>query len=389
MRKLLTSPAQMSLSEAEDQTYQNALTQATEISLNLMAVKVENRPEDFNGWCHELIDICTNRINFELLEQHQLPTVKKLQEILTLGVSISQIKMLRITPWPVMMGFIEQNAERVSLNEKLALIEYLAPFREQNLAQMIEEDQLAFAGKHTANLDPAIYKFDVESFASTKSAKAFHQLLSLNPELLDQALAHIPLEGEVTEENYQNFVIDYLKAHVVLDDAKPTLAPATRLLAMRRPDIFMPLVNSKIDALCQGFGIPKLKNNDFSTYWKDIVLNLQVMPWYRTSRPESEQEQVLWSIRALLPTLFFYFDESAAENSNYLKLLNKPKRAAKSNGAPRIRRGKESAEILVDRALADDEIPQHIKEKRDSIIAEVEKGRTVAETISLMRMIFG
>ena len=54
-----------------------------------------------------------------------------------------------------------------------------------------------------------------------------------------------------------------------------------------------------------------------------------------------------------------------------------------------MRRGKESAEILVDRALASDDIPEHIKAKRDSIVSEVEKGRSVEETISLMRAIFG
>ncbi|MBU2967869.1 hypothetical protein KO527_00635 [Pseudoalteromonas sp. C2R02] len=388
MRKLLTLPAQMSLSDAENLTYENALKQATEISLNLMAVKVENHPEDFSGWCHELIDICTNRINFELLEQHQLPFVKKLNDLLVLGVSVSQLKMLKITPWPIMASFIEKNAKLQALDEKLALLSYLKITKQQTLSEMIQEDRLAFAGKHTASHDPSIYKFDVEWFGSTKSAKNFHQLLQNNPELLDKALANIPTEGDVSEQDYQNFVIDYLAAHYVLDDVKPTLAPATRLLAMHRPDIFLPLTNSKLDSLCAAFEVPKLNNKDFDRYYKDIIQAMHVMPWYRAKCPETELEQQLWSVRALLPTLFYYVDENTASNSNYLKLLNKPKRATKT-GTTRTKRGKESAEILVDRALEADDIPEHIKSKRDSIIAEVVKGRTVAETISLMRMIFG
>ncbi|WP_042153445.1 MULTISPECIES: hypothetical protein [unclassified Pseudoalteromonas] len=388
MRKLLTLPTQMSLSDAENLTYENALKQATEISLNLMAVKVENHPEDFSGWCHELIDICTNRINFELLEQHQLPFVKKLNDLLVLGVSVSQLKMLKITPWPIMASFIEKNAKLQALDEKLALLSYLKITKQQTLSEMIQEDRLAFAGKHTASHDPSIYKFDVEWFGSTKSAKSFHQLLQNNPELLDKALANIPTEGDVSEQDYQNFVIDYLAAHNVLDDVKPTLAPATRLLAMHRPDVFLPLTNSKLDSLCAAFEVPKLNNKDFDRYYKDIIQAMHVMPWYRAKCPETELEQQLWSVRALLPTLFYYVDENTASNSNYLKLLNKPKRATKT-GTTRTKRGKESAEILVDRALEADDIPEHIKSKRDSIIAEVVKGRTVAETISLMRMIFG
>jgi hypothetical protein len=388
MRKLLTLPAQMSLSDAENITYENALKQATEISLNLMAVKVENHPEDFSGWCHELIDICTNRINFELLEQHQLPFVKKLNDLLVLGVSVSQLKMLKITPWPIMASFIEKNAKLQALDEKLALLSYLKITKQQTLSEMIQEDRLAFAGKHTASHDPSIYKFDVEWFGSTKSAKNFHQLLQNNPELLDKALANIPTEGDVSEQDYQNFVIDYLAAHNVLDDVKPTLAPATRLLAMHRPDVFLPLTNSKLDSLCAAFEVPKLNNKDFDRYYKDIIQAMHVMPWYRAKCPETELEQQLWSVRALLPTLFYYVDENTASNSNYLKLLNKPKRVTKT-GTTRTKRGKESAEILVDRALEADDIAEHIKSKRDSIIAEVVKGRTVAETISLMRMIFG
>lgn len=388
MRKLLTLPAQMSLSDAENITYENALKQATEISLNLMAVKVEDHPEDFSGWCYELIDICTNRINFELLEQHQLPFVKKLNDLLVLGVSISQLKMLKVTPWPIMASFIEKNAKKQALDEKLALLSYLKITKQQSLSEMIQEDRLAFSGKHTASHDPSIYKFDVEWFSSTKSAKNFHQLLQNNPELLDKALANIPAEGDVTEQDYQNFVIDYIAAHDVLDDVKPTLAPATRLLAMHRPDVFLPLTNSKLDSLCAAFEVPKLNNKDFDRYYKDIIQAMHVMPWYRSKCPESELEQQLWSVRALLPTLFYYVDDKTASNSNYLKLLNKPKRATKT-GTKRTKRGKESAEILVDRALEADDIPEHIKSKRDSIIAEVVKGRTVAETISLMRMIFG
>jgi len=388
MRKLLTLPAQMSLSDAENITYENALKQATEISLNLMAVKVETYPEDFSSWCHELIDICANRINFELLEQHQLPFLKKLNDLLVLGVSVSQLKMLKITPWPIMSSFIEKNAKLLALDEQLALLSYLKITKQQTLSEMIQEDRLAFAGKHTASHDPSIYKFDVEWFSSTKSAKNFHQLLQNNPELLDKALANIPSEGEVTEQDYQSFVTDYLAAHDVLDDVKPTLAPATRLLAMHRPDVFLPITNSKLDSLCAAFEVPKLNNKDYARYFKDIIQPMHLMPWYRSKCPETELEQQLWSVRALLPTFFYYANEKTANSSNYLKLLNKPKRTTKT-GATRTKRGKESAEILVDRALAADDIPEHIKTKRDSIIAEVVKGRTVAETISLMRMIFG
>ena len=73
-------------------------------------------------------------------------------------------------------------------------------------------DLLAFSGKHMASLDPSTYNFDVEWFASTKSAKGFHQMLADLPGAFDDAISNIPLEGDVALGNYQQFVIAYLSA---------------------------------------------------------------------------------------------------------------------------------------------------------------------------------
>ncbi|MCF6437520.1 MULTISPECIES: hypothetical protein [Pseudoalteromonas] len=388
MKKLLISPSKMALGEQESQIYQNILKQATEISLNLMAVKVDNHPEDFLLWCYELLDIAKNRINFDLLDDHQLPIVKKLQDLLSNAISFLQLKTLRITPWPVLVSFIEQHKALLALDEQMKLIRYLADKRSTPLKEMIVEDRLAFSGKHTTSLDTSVYNFDVEWFSSTKTAKGFHQLLADLPGAFDEALAHIPHEGEVSEQDYQRFVVAYFMAFNDSDE-KPTLAPATRLLAMRRPDVFTPVTSSKLDPLCSALGITKLSNRDFERYWQDIVLSIHAMPWFTMPSAANEFEHELAAIKALLPCWFYYTDKETAENSNYLKLLNKPVRASSTSGKKATRRGKESAEVLVDRALSDESIPEHIRAKRDSIVAEVEKGRSVDETISLMRTIFG
>ncbi|MCK8108165.1 hypothetical protein MTF64_14865 [Pseudoalteromonas sp. 2CM41L] len=387
MKKLLISPSKMALGEQESQIYQNILKQASELSLNLMAVKVENHPEDFLGWCYELLSASKDRINYDLLEPQQLPVLKKLHDQLTSAISFLQLKTIRVAPWPVISMFVEQHKELIALDEQLRLTTYLHSIREQALKDMIPEDLLAFSGKHTATLDPSTYNFDVEWFASTKSAKGFHQMLADLPGAFDDALANIPLEGDVSEADYQQFVVAYLLAFNGSDE-KPTLAPATRLLAMRRPDVFTPISNSRLDALCAALGITKLNNRDFERYWQDIVQSIHAMSWFKMANGSNELEEQLVSIKALLPCFFYYADASTADNSNYIKLLNKPKRSTTSAGKAQ-RRGKESAEILVDRALAADDIPEHIRSKRDSIISEVQKGRGVNETISLMRTIFG
>jgi hypothetical protein len=390
MKKLLTSPSKMALPEIESGIYQNILKQATDISLNLMAVKVTNHPEDFLGWCFELLDVAKRRINFDLLDAAQLPTVKKLQDLLTSAISYLQLKSLRVAPWPILIAFIEGNKEALALDEQLRLLAHLDTLRDGKLAEMIVEDRLAFAGKHNPSHDPSTYSFDCEWFASTRTAKGLQQILADVPHSLDTALAHIPLQGDVTQAHYQAFVIDYLQAFNGIDDT-PTLAPATRLLAMRRPDVFTPFNASKSDTLCLALGVARLNNRDFARYWDDVVLSVHALPWFKQCLPSNEFETLLTRYKALLPCWFYYVDEDTPTQSNYYKAINKPTRSttSKSSATRQVKRGKDSATVLVDRALENPDLPAYLKTKRDSIIAEVEKGRSVDETIKLLRAIFG
>ena len=109
MRKLISSPVKMPLSDSENQIYQKVLNLLPDVMLNLMAVKVEKYPDDFSGWCFELCRLCREEVNVDLLETIQLPKLKKLQGILESGVSLAQLKMLRIAPWPIVSHFIFKN----------------------------------------------------------------------------------------------------------------------------------------------------------------------------------------------------------------------------------------------------------------------------------------
>lgn len=395
MKKLLSSPAKMALSDVENAHYQKSLTYIAELSLNLMAVKVTNHPEDFLGWCIELLGICKQGINRDLLEDEQFKPLDKLITVLELGISTSQLKMARIAPWPIYLSFIEQQANLHALEERLALLDYVADLEQSALAEMTELDRLAFVGKHTNKHNCSIYNFDIEWFASTKAAKIFHTLLEEQPSSFDHALSFIPLNGDVTPSQYQQFVNaykaifnKYTKAKV--SGEKAPLAPATRLLAMRRPDQFVAVTNAKIDTLCQGLGIVKFNSFDFESYWQDLIGTLRTFAWWHQSEPEELRERKLWKSRAILVDLFLYADEDFAFSSNYLRLRDKTLNSSTASyKSSRIARVKLTTEELVELALSENEIPDYIKNKRDSIISEVKKGKKVEHVISLMRAIFG
>lgn len=389
MRKLLTSPAQMSLGQTEHVIYENVLKYVADLALNLMAIKVENRPEDFLSWCKEMHHLCKHKINMDLLEPAQLRPLKKLQETLESGVSVCQLKMLRIAPWPIFVNYIAENSKLQALEERLSLLDYVAELQSKSLAEMIEEDRLTIAGKHGAMHDVSIYTFDVEWFGATKGAKTFIRLLESNPEKFDEALNFIPPTGDVTYEDYQAFVSSYKAIFSELtDNEKAPLMPATRILAMRRPDLFVSLTNNKLSDICQGLNITKFNNQDFESYWQELILAIHSCTWHNQTAPIDELELRLWNVRAILTDLFFFADESLAKGSNYLRMRDKPQKV-KIGVSRTIKRSKESAESIVDKALAADEIPEYLLEMRSSLINSVKDGKPVEKAISLMRSIFG
>lgn len=414
MRKLLSLPVKMSLSTAENQVYQNALKYIPSLALNLMAIKVDNRPDDFLGWCGELIRLCREDLNMDYLEDEQLVPLKKLQGVLETGYTISQFKMARIAPWPIYADFIQQQSTVHALDERLRLLNHIESIRETALADLPIEDRLTFVGKHTSQHDYSLYNFDVEWFASTKGAKVFHLLIEQSPEKFDVALAHIPLTGDVAYDHYQNFVKDFKRIFNDYMPEKgqnntPPLAAATRLLAMRRPDQFIALNNNKIDILCQGLSIAKMKNTDFSSYWHDMIGTLRTFAWWHQSQPSLVDEPItggadetiseivndnveltLWKNRAVLIDLFLFADADLALNSNYVRMRDKAhkKVTSTSKAAPK-KRTKESAEMLVDKALMADDLPEYLQGKRDSIVNQVKDGKSVEQAIGLIRAIFG
>ena len=396
MIKFITSPQDMRLSDVETAQYDQIVDYVTEISLNLMAVKVTNRPADFLGWCNELYNYVRYGINMDLLDEKHEKPLQKLLLLLEKSITCRQVKTSRITPWPFLKNFLLDQADRQALAERLRLLNYISSLRISTFADMSDLERLAFAGKHLSAHEPAKFDFDVELFGSTRGAKGLHELLQHTPSLLDDALSAIPLEGEVSEADYKEFVKRYTAAFATLDKAKAGLFAATRLLAMRRPDVFMVLTASKVDALCQGLGLVKLKPTDFSRYWVDIIEALHRQPWFKSAQPEDATELELWNNRVVLFDLFFFVDKDFADKSNYLKLKNKPVVVrtstggrTRATGVVRKKRTKESATEVVDRLLAEPDLPAYLQSKRASMIAEVEKGKSATEVVQLLRAIFG
>ncbi|OTP75921.1 phospholipase D family protein [Caballeronia sordidicola] len=140
-------------------------------------------------------------------------------------------------------------------------------------------------------------------FGSMKGAGTFAGLINSGDEAYSLALDEIPLEGEVSKTHYDAYIEQYLKAY---KDGGHGLATATRLLAMKRPDVFLCVDAQNKRKLAEDVGIVKSGQLDYERYWEEIVDRLMQSPWWQSLEPSDRLEREAWRARAAMLDAIFY-----------------------------------------------------------------------------------
>ena len=136
-----------------------------------------------------------------------------------------------------------------------------------------------------------------------KCAGTFAGLINDGHEAFSLALDQIPAEGEVRKEHYDAFIAKYLKAY---PNGLDGLGTATRLLAMKRPDVFLCVDAQNKTELSKDIGIVRPDQIDYERYWDEVVLRLMASPWWQSPQPIGSTERAVWSARAAMLDAIFY-----------------------------------------------------------------------------------
>lgn len=120
---------------------------------------------------------------------------------------------------------------------------------------------------------------------------------------ISEALDCIPMNGIVSKNDYMNY-IEYFKEHSGYGYGVITIS---RLLAMKRPDVFFCITGGNKKYLYEDFGLTKdIKSNEYERYWDEIIQRIHKSEWYNTDEPKDIIEKELWSKRvAMLDTIFY------------------------------------------------------------------------------------
>ena len=146
--------------------------------------------------------------------------------------------------------------------------------------------------------------FDWRWFGSMSAVVRFGNRINNNNENISLALDQIPLYEDREEINKSDFdkYVEYFKK--AFPRGGGGMAGASRLLAMKRPDIFVCLDSKNKANLCEEFGIAK--NIELEQYWDEIIERIKDSVWWTCKKPSDESEYKLWQGRAAMLDAIFY-----------------------------------------------------------------------------------
>jgi HKD family nuclease len=167
------------------------------------------------------------------------------------------------------------------------------------------EERKAIAGVIGRNetFGTEIDNYDWGWFGSMFGAGSFKNRINENDLHLSAALDHIPRAGEVSHDDYCSFINEFLLAFK--NAAKQGNVPtASRLLAMKRPDVF-PCVDSRnIKKMSADLGFAYSTLN-FEKYWTEIVEPITTAKWWQSRRQRGVDGRI-WDYRAAMLDAIYY-----------------------------------------------------------------------------------
>lgn len=190
-----------------------------------------------------------------------------------------------------------------SLEERLKVLMYIKDLFQRctDFVDMDPNDHLRVAGLASVEMCESD-GVDWNLFGHMKVGDAFGKpygnLIRDQPDLVSQALAHIPLDRPVTEADWHAYWTGLKGA--VPGGKGLGRAGATRLVCMKRPDYFVSVNNRSASNLAVQFGIKASDLNDVDNYWATVIAPMMLTPWWADERPVDPQQAGVWDFRAAL-----------------------------------------------------------------------------------------
>jgi hypothetical protein len=128
------------------------------------------------------------------------------------------------------------------------------------------------------------------------AAGDFKKLTAKRPEDIGRFLNAIPLLGSVTLEAAHS----YLEGMLGL--SRVGIGAATRLLSVKRPDLFLPANNANKKKILAVFG----RHADSTDKYLRNISEIWSYPWFVAPQPDDATEHRIWRVRVALLDAILY-----------------------------------------------------------------------------------
>lgn len=141
-------------------------------------------------------------------------------------------------------------------------------------------------------------------FGGMRASGAFTNRIGENDRHLAGAIDSIPLQGAVSVQDYNRFAERFELAFVD-SERMGRISTASRLLALKRPDMFLCISGANERRASKDFGYARTTLS-IANYWQRIVEPIQASDWYNSRRPKGRLDGQVWDGRAAMLDSYLY-----------------------------------------------------------------------------------
>lgn len=161
------------------------------------------------------------------------------------------------------------------------------------------DERKAIAGiiYDSSEAEESVASYSWRLFGSMLGFGVYKNRVILNDENISGAIDRIPMFGDVTRNNFEDYCNQFYQAFFGAERG-PTISSLSRMLAMKRPDWFICADNRNKRGLGQILGFPYTRLS-VENYWDWVVDPLTGSVWWNSQRPTGKQGRV-WDARVAM-----------------------------------------------------------------------------------------
>lgn len=183
----------------------------------------------------------------------------------------------------------------------------------KDFSDLSEYERKYIAGTQGKTQREKLGNEDSGFFGQMSGSGVFASKIKSNNKKISDALNEIPIDNDVTKDNFDSFVEIFEK---VFD--RNIVGCASRLLAMKRPDFFICINGGNKEGLKKDFNDKNI-DKSFDNYW-EFIKRIQQCEWWKNPTPKSDIEKEVVKARvAFLDSI--YYNETIKTSDKIAKVI--------------------------------------------------------------------